>query len=107
MIQVIFATIITAMLVNGLQIITGDRMVFEFVKKWLDKRFIVQRVDKTAPDVAKIYYPILYCIKCMPSLYGTIICLLFLPFTWHLIYLIPVVCICSSALASIIHSQYL
>lgn len=59
------------------------------------------------PKISKLYYPILYCIKCMPSVYGTAICLIFLPFTWHLLYAIPVVVLCSVALASIIHTQYL
>jgi hypothetical protein len=105
--SIIIAIILTALFVNGLQIATEDGMIGAPLRKWLDSIFITQSAIQHKPKVAKVYYPILYCVKCMPSIYGTIICLLFLPFTWNLLYAIPVVIVCSVALSAIIHTQYL
>ncbi len=98
---------LTALFVNGLDIATQPGMLLYFIRRSLDKLFISHPVDRPQPVVSKWYYPLLFCIKCMPSVYGTAICLLFLPCTWHLVYTIPVVVICSVALSAIIHSQYL
>lgn len=107
MASIIICIAITALFVNGLDIATQPGMLLGFIRVKLDKIFISHPVTAQQPKVSKLYYPILYCIKCMPSIYGTIICLLFLPFTIHLLYAIPVVIVCGVALSAIIHTQYL
>lgn len=105
--QLALCILFTALFVNGLHIATQQNMILHFVKRWLDSIFIKQSLAANAPKVSKLYYPLLYCIKCMPSVYGAIICLVFLPFGWHLLISIPVVVICSVTLSTILHSQYL
>ena len=107
MIAPLYCIMLTALFVNGLHIATQPNMLLHFIRSWLDGIFIKHPVTRQQPVVSKWYYPLLYCIKCMPSVYGTIICLLFLPFNMHLVYTLPVVIICSVALATILHSQYL
>lgn len=115
--QLLVCIVLTALFVNGLDIATQPGMLLYFIRRWLNKLFIrTVAVKGTAENpqainyrqvVSKWYYPLLYCIKCMPSVYGTLICLLLLPFGAHLLYAIPVVVVCSVALASILHTQYL
>lgn len=118
MIQIILCSVIISLFCLGLKISTGDGMLLNFIKVWLDKRFIKISVEwqdtgeNTAtasveePRIKKAYYPILYCIKCMPSIYGTAIALLLLPFTVHLIYQIPLVVFCSVTLNCIFYQMY-
>lgn len=110
MIEIIYLSIITALVCNGLKIATdNDKMILYPVRKYLDKKFLymaeVEYGGKKGLDVKakKIYYPILYCIKCMPSFYGLKLCLLFLPFSFALIYQIPLVILCASPIATILN----
>lgn len=103
MIEIFGVIILTALAVNGVNIASGEGMILFTVKKWLKKALTRQcQVEPMA-----IYKPLIGCVKCMPSIYGTIICLCFLPLTPHLLYIIPIVILCSSTLATIIHSLYL
>ena len=97
MIDIILAVLITSLFVNGLIISTGENMILEPVKKWLQS-MIGERI---------IYKPIIGCVKCMPSIYGTLICLCLLPFGVDLIYQIPIVVACSSTVSTIIHQNYI
>lgn len=110
--ELIYLTILTALFVNGLQIATGENMILNFVKVWLDKVFFIrEEIDlenktdtlRTKKVFSKWYYPILYCHKCMPSVYGTAMCFMFLPVTWHMAYEIPIVIFCSCALSDVVH----
>ncbi len=97
MINLAFVIAFTALAVNGLTIATGEKMLLEPVYLWLRKK-IGARI---------IFKPIIGCIKCMPSIYGTILCLLMLHFEANLIWEIPLVIACSSTVATIINQQYL
>jgi len=97
MIEVLSCILITALFVNGLNISTQDGMLLQPLKRYLYKNI----------GEYKLYKPLIGCVRCMPSIYGTTICILFLPISWHLIYLIPVVIACSSTVATIIHSLYI
>lgn len=97
MIAIFGCIILTALSVNGMNIATGEGMILEPLKKFLHYKI----------GSKKIYKPLIGCVKCMPSIYGSIICLLFLPFHVELIYQIPIVIGCSSTVATIIHSQYI
>lgn len=107
MIAPLYCIVLTALFVNGLDIATQPGMLLYFIRRRLDSLFIKHPLTSHQPVVNKLYYPLLYCIKCMPSVYGTIICFMFLPFTIHLLYTVPVVIVCSVALATVLHSQYL
>lgn len=97
MLNIFSCIILTALFVNGLNIASQEGMILETTKK-----FLLEKIG-----TMKIYKPLIGCVRCMPSIYGSIICLLFLPFHVELIYEIPVVIACSSTLATIIHSQYI
>lgn len=97
MIDILLAVLITSLFVNGLVISTGENMILEPVKKWLQSKI----------GEKMIYKPIIGCVKCMPSIYGTIICLCLLPFGVDLIYQIPIVVACSSTVSTIIHQNYI
>ena len=97
MIELAFVIVFTSLAVNGLTIATGEKMLLEPVFLWLRKK-IGER---------KIFKPIIGCVKCMPSIYGTILCILMLPITINLIWQIPLVIACSSTVATIINQQYL
>jgi hypothetical protein len=105
--NLLLSIILTSLFVNGLQIATSDGMLLHFVKKRLDKIFITQKILQRQPIVSKWYYPILHCVKCMPSIYGTIICLLLLPHSAVLLWQIPLVILCSVCLATVINSNYI
>ena len=122
MIAIFGCIILTALSVNGMNIATGEGMILEPLKKWLHKKLTYPVVtyfygvnksyydkvnDVTEWRVRKIYKPLIGCVKCMPSIYGTAICLLMLPFTVQLLYIIPIVILSSSTVATIIHSQYI
>lgn len=104
--NLLFLVLLTSLFVNGLQIATSEGMLLNFIKKWLDTMFITQKILQRQPVVSRWYYPVLYCVKCMPSIYGTIICLLLLPTGLALLWQIPVVIICSVCLATVINSNY-
>lgn len=106
MTDLILATFITSLLCNGLNIATGEDMLLEPVKNWLDSVFIKTLHTRSEPIVLYPYYPILYCIKCMPSFYGTIVCLVYLPFTLSLLWQIPVVILMSVCLTTILFHWY-
>lgn len=97
MIEIFGVIILTALAVNGVNIASGADMLLYPVKMWLYGKI----------GTYKIYKPLIGCVRCMPSIYGTIICLCFLPITPHLIYIIPIVILCSSTLATIIHALYI
>lgn len=111
MIEILLLSIITALVCNGLKVATGnEKMILYPVKRFLDKHllYIVELEGpggKKSIDIKarKIYYPILYCIKCMPSFYGAKLCILLLPFSFDLIYQIPLVILCASPIATIIN----
>jgi len=96
MIELFSCIVLTAFFVNGIYIATAPNMLLEPVKNWL-KRHIGEQ---------KIYKPLIGCVRCMPSVYGTIIALIYLPHTPDLIYQIPLVIACSSTLATLINTQY-
>lgn len=125
MFTIIELTILTALFVNGLQIATSENMLLNFIKVWLDKVFLIRMelIESPNPDYGKadiepklileqkhiyrkIYYPILYCVKCMPSIYGTILAFIFLPVTPAMIYQIPIVWFCSAALSTVLWYAY-
>lgn len=97
MIDILLTVLITALFVNGLVISTGENMILEPVKKWLQSKI----------GEKMIYKPIIGCVKCMPSLYGSLICLCLLPVDVSLIYQIPIVIACSSTVSTIIHQNYI
>jgi hypothetical protein len=97
MIGIFSCIILTALSVNGMNIATGEGMILEPLKKFLHSKI----------GNKKIYKPLIGCVKCMSSIYGAAICLLLLPFTIQLIYIIPIVILSSSTVATIIHSQYI
>ncbi len=103
---ILLVIILTALFVNGLQIATEEGMLLHFIKQCLDKIFITQKAVNRHKTISKWYYPILYCVRCMPSVYGTAICLLILPIEISLLWQIPLVILCSVSLATIIHSNY-
>jgi len=89
--------ILTALFVNGLTIATDSGMILEPLKVWLNSKI----------GKSKIYKPLIGCVRCMPSIYGTLICLLLLPFGVSLLWQIPLIVVCSSALSAVINSQYI
>lgn len=97
MIDILLTVLITALFVNGLIISTGENMILEPVKKWIQSK-IGERM---------IYKPLIGCVKCMPSIYGTLICLCLFPADVSLIYQIPIVIACSSTVSTIIHQNYI
>ncbi len=97
MIDILLAVLITSLFVNGLIISTGENMILEPVKKLLQSK-IGERI---------IYKPIIGCVKCMPSIYGTLICICLLHLGVDLIYQIPIVIACSSTVSTIIHQNYI
>jgi len=112
MIDLLLIIILTSLLCNGLQIATGNKMILYPLKKWMDGK--VLKLGETTEGERKVldlvapkwYYPVIHCIRCMPSLYGTILCLTFLPCHVELFYQIPIVILCSSPLSTIIHQNY-
>ena len=56
---------INALLILFVYGITQDGMPFHFVRRWLDRLFI-----DGSGTARKVYYPILYCVYCMSSLWG-------------------------------------
>jgi hypothetical protein len=107
MIDVIYCIILTALAVNGLNIASEDGMILHPIKVWLHDKLVKQEAANPKERESKLYKPLIGCIRCMPSIYGTIICLCFLPFHVELFYQIPVVIACSSTVATIIHAQYI
>lgn len=95
--MILTCVILTALSVNGLSIATDTGMILEPVKKWVKGKI----------GTKKIYKPLIGCVRCMPSIYGTLICLLVLPFGAALLWQVPLVIAASSALAAVINSQYL
>lgn len=120
MIELILLTAFTiALLCNGLIIITGENMIFEFVKTWLDKIFMYTVVESVLPNnekvyakkARKIYYPILYCPRCMPSIWGTLTIITFvaagvIPLNWHLVYLYPITLLVAVTFSTILSEMY-
>ena len=99
----ITAIILTALFVNGLQVVTNPGMIFEFYHKWAKSQFSYIK----GCDVNKwhfMYKPVIGCAPCMCSIYGTAITLLTMPFTVDLIWQLPIILISSSALAKLLNS---
>ena len=100
--------IIISLFVNGLQIVTSKGMLLGFVKDWLDKRLLIRTFEKSG-YVEKpkwIYKPLLYCVRCMPSLWGCIIVALWGGYSMDLIWQLPVILISASCGAAVINSLY-
>lgn len=97
MIELIQIIIITALFVNGLSISTDSGMIFEHVKAWI----------KSKIGERKIYKPIIGCVRCMPSIYGTIIYLLMMPIDINIVWQLPIVIVASVSLSAVINSQYI
>jgi len=89
--------ILTALFVNGLSISTDSGMIFEHVKAWI----------KSKIGERKIYKPIIGCVRCMPSIYGTIIYLLMMPIDINIVWQLPIVIVASVSLSAVINSQYI
>lgn len=89
--------ILTALFVNGLSIATDSGMIFEHVKAWI----------KLKVGEKKIYKPIIGCVRCMPSIYGTIIYMLMMPIDINIIWQLPIVIVASVSLSAVINSQYI
>ncbi len=104
MIDLLLLSVLVGLFCNGLQIVTDTNMILEPVSKWLDSKFV--KDDGEEMTVNKLYFPILYCIRCMPSIYGTIFCLAFLPIGVSLLWQIPIVCISASATSTILSQLY-
>ncbi len=96
MIDLFACIILTALFVNGLYIATGPNMLLEPLKDWI----------KSKIGARKIYKTLIGCVKCMTSIYGTIIALLILPHSIDLIWQITLVIACGSTVATIINTQY-
>lgn len=79
--RIIAFSIVIGLACHGLLIASGKNMILEPLKKWLDSVFITTTFQRTEPlgaqikkeKVSKIYYPILYCPRCMPSLWGSLV----------------------------------
>ena len=89
--------VITGLFVNGLSISTDTGMIFEHVKAWI----------KSKIGEHKIYKPIIGCVRCMPSIYGTIIYLLMMPIDINIVWQLPIVIVASVSLSAVINSQYI
>ena len=103
MILIFACIVLTALTVNGVDIATGENMLLEPFKKWLKSKL----TPKGILEPYKIYKPLIGCVKCMPSIYGTVICLLILPFGVDLIWQMPIVILSSSTVATIINQNYI
>lgn len=90
----ITAIVLTALFVNGLQVVTNPGMLLDFIHDFIYKVF-----KKTS-----LYKPLIGCAPCMCSIYGTAITLLTMPFTIDLIWQLPIILISSSALAKLLNS---
>lgn len=97
MIQLTQVIVITALFVNGLSIATDTGMILEHVKAWI----------KLKIGELKIYKPIIGCVRCMPSIYGTIIYLLLMPIDISIVWQLPIVIVASVSLSAVINSQYI
>lgn len=132
MIELIGLSVLIGLFCNGLYIATSEGMILHFVRVWLNSKFIysdtqrkmVQYYSKSTSyydfnyaenhvktevaeiKVSKVYYPILYCIRCMPSLYGTVIVLLVLPLSPALLWQLPIIIVSSIATSTIIYNLY-
>lgn len=111
--DVLLTALITALFVNATYIATGKNMIFESVRKALDKIFTYQVTElnqyqqpETKTHAKKIYYPILYCPRCMPSLYGIPIAMLYLPKDYTFIYQYPLAVICAITISTIMSELY-
>ena len=117
MIELIGLSVLIGLFCNGLYIATSEGMILHFVRVWLNSKFIkstakikvgenVSTTEVAEIKVSKVYYPILYCIRCMPSLYGTVIVLLVLPLSPALLWQFPIILISSIATSTIIYNLY-
>jgi len=98
--------LIISLFCNGLYIITRPGMLFEFLDRWLYQLIFPKRSQDIKPFHTQLYKPILGCIKCMASVWGIFICLVMLKFSPALLFQIPVICICASALNAILFQLY-
>lgn len=118
MITILKTALIIALVVHGALIVTGKNMIFEFVRNWLDKKFIKVVAERLPNDeivyennVSKCYYTILYCPRCMPSLWGTAVIITFvvaglIPLNWHLVYVYPITLLCAVTISTILSEFY-
>jgi hypothetical protein len=106
MIEYILLAVTIGAVCNGIYISTQEKMLFNFVRVWLNKVFITYETGGEIKHVHKLYYPILYCIKCMPSLWGTPLIIAHFGFHVELLWQLPLVLLMSVTLSSILHQQY-
>lgn len=117
MIELIGLSVLIGLFCNGLYIATSEGMILNFVRVWLNSKFVksttkikvgenVSTTEVAEIKVSKVYYPILYCIRCMPSLYGTVIVLLVLPLSPALLWQFPIIIVSSIATSTIIYNLY-
>jgi hypothetical protein len=106
MIDYIILPLIIGALVNGIYIVTEKNMAFYFVREWLNKVFVSYNSDGTIDKASKWYYPVLYCPRCMPSLYGPPLIIAHFGFHVELLYQLPITLLISVTAATIIHQQY-
>ena len=92
--------LIISLFCNGLYIITAPGMLLNFLRNYLEA------LTFHHPKFVYTYKPLLGCIKCMASVWGIVLCLFFLNPGWYMLWYIPVVCICSSALNAVIYHLY-
>ena len=98
--------IIISLFCNGLYIVTRPGMLLEFFDRWLYQIIFPDRSEDIKPLHTQLYKPILGCIKCMASVWGVAISLILLPFSISLLFQIPLMCICASALNAVIYQLY-
>ena len=55
-----------AALIIGAYVLTSRSWPLHFVRRFLDRVFI-----KPEGDIHRLYYPVLFCVFCMSSLWGT------------------------------------
>lgn len=106
MIELMLLSLVIALVCNGVYIVTQENMLFYWVRVNLNKVFISYNEDLTINKVSKIYYPILYCIRCMPSLWGAPIVIAYYGIQSGLLWQLPLVLLMSVTLSSILHQQY-
>ncbi len=92
MIELLTLIILISLFCNGLFYLTTEEgMPLKFIDRWIDKR-----LDNKL--LIFIYSPILGCITCMSSVWGTLLYWHFIGFTTESYYELPIVVISSAYL---------
>lgn len=113
--ELIYIILLTGAFCNGLYIATSENMILWPIRYCLNQFFLIDNVPDADPDTLKAfmrpiyskwYYPILHCPRCMPSIYGTLLTLFFLPFTPELTWQIPFIVLCSCFVSTYFSTLY-